>query len=93
MEPMFQAMHDVLRPSFQQGKLISTTLSGRADVSVTLVAQHLGLGAQMRHLEDGYPSVRLFHCFTIHKSPDTEVESRSRRQLSLSLSLLFSSFS
>lgn len=49
VKPMFQTMHDVLRPSFQQRKLISATFYRRSNVLVSLVREHFGLRSQMRH--------------------------------------------
>jgi len=52
MKPMFQTMYDVLRPSFQQRKLISATFSCPSNVFVGLVTEHSALRSQMRHFED-----------------------------------------
>lgn len=62
VKPMFQTKHDVLRPPFQQRKLISATFC--ADVSVSPVIEHFGLCSQIRH----FVREQIFFFFTAGNS-------------------------
>lgn len=67
---MLQTVYDVLRPSFQQRKLISATFSRSSNMLVGLVTEHSALRSQMRHFEDNiiFRRSRFVRSFNIKES-------------------------